>query len=289
MAPRSNLHLKQVHGVRRYSIHTTFRKSSGRKIRVRFPISWSFCAQTSKIEFVDMLNEMRFGRLTPSSIAKFRSLSRAIEYDDGLDATELYAPNLPLSSQFLMDTFYRFPRREDVDRSNSTRINRLQTQEEVFTATDGGLITDETQRQKVLANFMAPQKLLLRTDAQVMLIKNVDETLVNGSMGRVVRFVDPAVYGTDLDVAGAAGEYPAGAPIGAGPSVGTAKKAGASANLVKLYPVVEFLGSTGSKKTCLVLPETWKVELPNGDVQVSRVQVGCFFVSSFGMPDRVLV
>jgi ATP-dependent DNA helicase PIF1 len=173
------------------------------------------------------------------------------------------------------DRINRFPRREDVDRSNSTRINRLQTQQECFIASDGGLIVDETQRQKMLANFMAPLKLLLRVDAQVMLIKNVDDTLVNGSMGRVVRFVDPAVYGTEFDIDGASDE--SSVPVGSGPSVGTAaKKGGASAGTVKLYPVVEFLVSTGGKRTCLVLPEAWKVELPNGDVQVSRSQVGFF-------------
>ena len=40
-------------------------------------------------EFVDMLNEMRFGRLSDRSIAKFKSLSREIIYEDGLGATEL--------------------------------------------------------------------------------------------------------------------------------------------------------------------------------------------------------
>ena len=40
-------------------------------------------------EFVDMLNEMRFGQLSPQSIAKFKSLSREIVYEDGLGATEL--------------------------------------------------------------------------------------------------------------------------------------------------------------------------------------------------------
>ncbi|KAJ7289131.1 hypothetical protein C8J57DRAFT_1046865, partial [Mycena rebaudengoi] len=40
-------------------------------------------------EFVDMLNEMRFGALTQKSIAKFRSLSRPIRYDDGLGPPEL--------------------------------------------------------------------------------------------------------------------------------------------------------------------------------------------------------
>ena len=40
-------------------------------------------------EFVDMLNEMRFGRLSAQSVARFRSLEREIVYEDGLGATEL--------------------------------------------------------------------------------------------------------------------------------------------------------------------------------------------------------
>lgn len=48
-------------------------------------------------EFVDMLNEMRFGRLTSASINKFKSLSREIIYDDGMGATELYVTFLKTS------------------------------------------------------------------------------------------------------------------------------------------------------------------------------------------------
>jgi ATP-dependent DNA helicase PIF1 len=36
-----------------------------------------------------MLNEMRFGQLSPASIAKFKSLSRQVVYEDGINATEL--------------------------------------------------------------------------------------------------------------------------------------------------------------------------------------------------------
>ena len=36
-----------------------------------------------------MLNEMRFGKLTPASVAKFKSLSRPLEFDDGIVPTEL--------------------------------------------------------------------------------------------------------------------------------------------------------------------------------------------------------
>lgn len=41
-------------------------------------------------EFIDMLNEMRFGTLTPASIAKFKELKRDPCYTDGIDPTELY-------------------------------------------------------------------------------------------------------------------------------------------------------------------------------------------------------
>ena len=40
-------------------------------------------------EFAGMLNEMREGRLSNASIARFRTLNRAIKYEDELDATEL--------------------------------------------------------------------------------------------------------------------------------------------------------------------------------------------------------
>ncbi len=51
-------------------------------------------------EFVDMLNEMRFGTLTTTSIKKFKALSREIQYDDGMAATELYAPYAPYNQIF---------------------------------------------------------------------------------------------------------------------------------------------------------------------------------------------
>jgi hypothetical protein len=42
------------------------------------------------LEFVDMLNAMRFGRLDKASIQAFQSLSRPVEYEDGIGPTQLY-------------------------------------------------------------------------------------------------------------------------------------------------------------------------------------------------------
>jgi len=118
---------------------------------------------------------------------------------------------------------------------------------------------------------MAPRHINLRVDAQVMLIKNIDETLVNGSMGRILRFVDPAIYGTEQDR-----EQPGeGGVVGATSTTpgAVAKKSNSAALDVKIYPVVEFVMPSGARRRVLVMPEIWKLELPNGEVQVSRTQV----------------
>jgi ATP-dependent DNA helicase PIF1 len=148
-------------------------------------------------------------------------------------------------------------------------MSHLPSRDVVFDARDGGTITDLNQRSKILSNFMAPETLRLRVDAQVMLTKNMDETLVNGSMGRVVRFVDPALFGTELD------QYDEdGSKDVEKMKVGGDGKGGKAGGGNKPYPVVEFrTGKNSTPKQVLVMPETWKVELPNGEVQVSRQQV----------------
>lgn len=98
-----------------------------------------------------------------------------------------------------------------------------------------------------------------------MLIKNMDEMNVNGSMGTVVDFVEPNQYLTNPD-------DPYG-PSSKPPSKSDSTKAKGgkpSASMVQKLPVVEFLNP---RRRMLVQPETWKVELPNGEVQVSRTQV----------------
>lgn len=39
--------------------------------------------------FIDMLNEMRLGALSQSTISAFRKLDRRVVYDDGIEPTEL--------------------------------------------------------------------------------------------------------------------------------------------------------------------------------------------------------
>lgn len=131
---------------------------------------------------------------------------------------------------------------------------------------DAGNLIDPEQRNKLLSNFMAPKDLRLRVNAQVMLIKNVDEQLVNGTMGRVLRFVDPGAYADETGFDTTNGEGATGA---------IPKRASTTQ-----YPEVEFCLANGQQRKTLVTPELWKVELPNGDVQVSRLQVLLPFINS---------
>jgi ATP-dependent DNA helicase PIF1 len=204
-----------------------------------------------------MLNEMRFGRMQPDSIRAFQSLSRPIQYDDGLEATEL------------------FPRREDVDRSNSTRLNALNTDGWTYTATDGGSLTDPVQRDKLLANFMANKSLPLKVDAQVMLIKNMDESLVNGSMGRIIGFCHKQMW--EIQPNGEWQKEDTWDDTMSEEEIQRKKKQMALLESKLSHsaplPVVRFKVPGGGFRDQIIDFDIFKVELPNGEVQVSRTQV----------------
>lgn len=137
---------------------------------------------------------------------------------------------------------------------------RLSTTQESYGSSDGGTIIEPNQRAKMLANLMAPTQLDLRIDAQVMLIKNLDENLVNGSMGKVMRFADPAAFDPEVGMSTDLGQNAAQAKT-------AQRKPGG-----KLYPVVRFV-VRGGHTDLLVMPENWKVEDTGGQILASRTQV----------------
>lgn len=154
-----------------------------------------------------------------------------------------------------------------MEQSNTARMCSIREAEHTFKSYDSGMITDPVQRAKMLENFMAPQELKLKVGAQVMLIKNVDETLVNGTMGKVVEFKDINSWKSgSTDDSSSASHDSQGKPMKAGMKAphGTGEA---------LYPVVEFLQPHKPPRKVLVEPEIFKVELPNGEVQASRTQV----------------
>lgn len=204
-----------------------------------------------------MLNEMREGRLSAASISSFKALDRPLpQIQEGITATEL------------------FPTRSEVDRANHIRMHALPGETRVFEARDGGTILDKTMRDKLLSNCMAPENVSLKIGAQVMLIKNMDETLVNGSLGKVVRFMTEAEFESYHEDEDSYQELQHADEMDLNPGQLRAKKKLnlASATAVK-YPMVRFAIADGTHRELLCQRESWKIELPNGEVQASRSQI----------------
>ncbi|KAM5546120.1 hypothetical protein V8D89_000246 [Ganoderma adspersum] len=116
-------------------------------------------------QFVDLLNELRKGNIAPAAQQTFTSLSR---------------PLPPLPSGILPTELY--PLRAQVERANTTRLAALPGSVHAYVARDTGT------HQKVFEQMVVPTRLAFKVDAQVMLVKNVDDKLVNGSVGRVLGF-----------------------------------------------------------------------------------------------------
>lgn len=144
---------------------------------------------TCLTEFIEMLNEMRFGKLSQASIVKFGKLKRVPKYTDGIEPTELYVLDIALDKlRMAIDTLRRrFPLREQVDSANRQRLAALEGEAMTFRSADDGEEKGD-RLLKTLENVMAPQILTLKLGAQVMLLKNMDNGLVNGSVGKVVAF-----------------------------------------------------------------------------------------------------
>lgn len=178
---------------------------------------------------------------------------------------------------------FRFPTRSEVDNANSQRMHRLSGELMTFNAVDTGTIQDPQHREKLLSNCMAPPTIHLKKGAQVMLIKNMEDSLVNGSIGRVVAFMDEATFdyyrANEGDFAAGDGnpdddEGLARAKKKLKPLVHSEgiRKEG-SVTVSRKWPLVCFVQPDGTERHLLCQPEAWKIELPNGEIQAQRQQV----------------
>lgn len=170
-------------------------------------------------QFIQVLTEMRHGKLSDETCALLKSLERTPDYpDDGIQATELFAL------------------REEVDKANHRYLRALK----------GPVYVYEPQDTGPWAKWMdkvtpAASKLKLKLNAQVMLIKNLSPTLVNGSLGTVVGFATDHVLDEET-----------------------------GQRYESQFPVVRF---AGEEDDLIIKPEEWRMELPNGEVIGSRVQI----------------
>ena len=233
-----------------------------------------------------MLNEMRVGRLSKASTDVFKSLCRPLPNIKG-DDIEVQATELLVITVDSLDrraNYHRFPTRAEVDNANRSRLQKLPGNEMVFNATDGGAL-DPEYRGKALAACMAPEAITLKKGAQVMLIKNLDEQLVNGSIGQVIGFTDEATFDKSHN---AGDDIPSsGIPTGdlSEDEADTASVSRArlrammyrdnpsGASTSQKWPVVAFPLAGGGQRDYFAVRESWKIEQPNGEIQASRMQV----------------
>jgi len=166
-------------------------------------------------EFVQLLSEVRFNKLSANTLVKLGELQRPLDCPNGIISTKLYSTNI------------------DVDTVNQRFLKELPGEEVVLSAKDH---PPESNLDKV---FMAQKNLVLKVNAQVMLIKNLDSKLVNGSRGIVESF-GPEVDDYGKEVPGS-----------------------------RLMPVVRFL----SGETRRIAVADWKVLTGTGAVQATRIQV----------------
>lgn len=176
----------------------------------------------------------------------------------------------------------RFPTRNEVDNANALRMRDLVGKINKYEAKDTGTILDEAMREKLLQNVMAPKCLELKKGSQVMLIKNLNDSLVNGSLGKVIAFMDErtfSIYSEDPDSFENAYDE-TNRDFDPDTILRTSNiKAKLAANKSVIgtkgmeLPLVRFSNSDGSCQTMLIQPEDWKIELPNGEVQAQRTQL----------------
>jgi ATP-dependent DNA helicase PIF1 len=139
---------------------------------------------------------------------------------------------------------------------------------------------DLNARNKILNNFMAPETLTLKKGSQVMLIKNMDSQLVNGSLGKVQAFMDEGTFHTYKDDEET---YMRAQEPGDGSNdddIAEARRKIEKARFKEsdgkrgpYWPMVRFALPDGTYRAILCLPEEWKTESQQGEVTAKRLQV----------------
>ncbi|KAF5384756.1 hypothetical protein D9757_006264 [Collybiopsis confluens] len=208
--------------------------------------------------FINMLNEMRFGDMSEKTIKTFRSLDRVVHYEDGVQPTQLY------------------PRREQVDHANRTRLAELSGEMHSYVAmdipgtdSDGKQVTLE-HMGRLLDRLVVPKFIHLKVGAQVML--NLHQgSLVNGSVGVVTTFLTRKAAkkrGISAARVESGQNEPFHQPYAAEEDEEKEEESN-EASKARLWPVIQFTNG----KELFFIPLDFTVNTPLGTMEARREQV----------------
>lgn len=161
--------------------------------------------------FTHMISNIRLDKCTYETCEYFESLSRDIDYEDGIDPVRLYSL------------------RATTDAYNQSKLESIKNQSKVYGSIDVG-------DQSSLIQCPAPKVLNIKTGCQVMLIRNINNDAINGSIGTVIGF-----------------KY--------------------MRELRSFQPLVKFVGHNNKEFVMSVSRCTWETITPDGIVASSRTQV----------------
>ncbi|CAG8588040.1 6936_t:CDS:2 [Funneliformis caledonium] len=144
------------------------------KVCIKHTIQLTKIYRQKDSELIELLNEMRIGEMSDKSLVLLKQLEIEPNYpDDGIRPTELYPIN------------------DMVNKANATELGKISHKLYTYTSVDWEPLRFG-QLQTLCKSCLAPEKLELKRNAQVMLIKNLSKELVNGSRGVVVGFYNQA-------------------------------------------------------------------------------------------------
>lgn len=141
--------------------------------------------------------------------------------------------------------FSSFPTRNQVSTSNPCQLAGLSSETFLVTSIDS---VQQSASRNAFQSLVAPDTLTLMKGAQVMRVRNIDNHLVNGSIGTVIGFALSSSFS----------DRPKGTKPG--------RKGGSN-----LWPLIEFSISQGLKPVDIREPWRWDAEV-NKEIVSSRIQ-----------------
>ena len=162
-----------------------FRSSVWNKMNMRTQKLTEVVRQQGDMELIEILNQVRLGNVTDAALKLFQNC---------------HINNKPLPKDGILPTELRSLNR-NVDAENERRLNTLDSSLVKFEATDEFETTNIEKRimdkLQDLTEKRIAKDLKLKIGAQVVLLRNLDDTLVNGSRGVVRKFVRKRINDVD--------------------------------------------------------------------------------------------